>query len=124
MLLFIILFCVFFFLRKQNPATYMLEVIGDSDIVNKYDFVEVYKQSELCHENTQLLAEMEHPTGPNAELPISDISSDRLVGGYVATRQTQVRELVKKFWRSYWRSPQYNYFRLLLMVSVALILGI
>ncbi|CAK4089647.1 unnamed protein product [Aphanomyces euteiches] len=102
-----------------NPATWMLEVIGagvETKVTNTTDYVEVFQHSE---EYKQLQAGLAIHTLPRADIPEMNYTSKRASSNYV-----QFTYLLQQFIRMYWRTPSYNYTRVLLSTFLAILLGI
>ncbi|KAG9410908.1 transcription factor [Aphanomyces cochlioides] len=87
----------------------MLEVIGagvETKVTNTTDYVEVFQNSE---EYKQLQAALVVHTVPRADVPEMNYISKR-----AATNAIQCQYVVQRFMRMYWRTPSYNYTRILL----------
>jgi ABC-type multidrug transport system permease subunit len=128
----------------QNPATWMLEMIGAGTSgaqESVIDFHVYYKQSALCNSiqtkvNT-LCSVDDHETGqadpretgasspssPHSYLSISAITSlsKQSAFKYNASYSTQFYWLMKRSILTYWRSPSYNFVRMLISLIIALI---
>ncbi|RHY25374.1 hypothetical protein DYB32_008360 [Aphanomyces invadans] len=101
-----------------NPATYMLEVIGAGigrkDIKN---YADEYANSALRVKNNKEATRLSEPS--DAMVRFSTLEFDP-----IATSMTnQLRWLVLKSSRTYWRSPAYNFVRIVLFPIFALIFG-
>lgn len=103
----------------HNPATWMLEVTGGGG--NKQaatsDFPSLYAQSELKRRN-DAKADTLAAEGQAAHAPLA------LAGRYAAGGSTQRKWLMLKWNKLYWRSPSYNWVRLVMTVAVALVYGL
>ncbi|CAK4273245.1 unnamed protein product [Aphanomyces euteiches] len=102
-----------------NPATWMLEVIGagvETKVTNTTDYVQVFQNSE---EYKQLQAALAVHTVPRADVPEMSYTSKR-----AATNAIQCQYVVQRFMRMYWRTPSYNYTRILLSAFLAILFGI
>ncbi|KAI3428353.1 hypothetical protein D9Q98_006733 [Chlorella vulgaris] len=104
-----------------NPATWMLEVTGGSTSTtfksSDQDFPTIYAESELCRSNR---ANMERlaAEGKKAFEPL------RLSSTYATSWNMQRAVLTQKFFKIYWRSPNYNFVRFLMTLMIAIILGL
>ncbi|KAK6360775.1 hypothetical protein TWF730_006897 [Orbilia blumenaviensis] len=106
---------------NDNPAEYMLEVIGAapgtrSDI----DWPSVWKQSpeyrEVRAELTRLRNLINHPS------PIAD----EVVSGhqqFAAPFSAQLFQVLKRVFQQYWRTPSYIYSKVLLAVGCSMLIG-
>eukprot|EP00299_Pterocystis_sp_00344_P019876 c9825_g1_i2.p1 GENE.c9825_g1_i2~~c9825_g1_i2.p1 ORF type:complete len:1420 (-),score=398.97 c9825_g1_i2:102-4361(-) len=104
------------FREGQNPATYMLEVIGAGTATNvnlREDPSEYYTRSSLAETNLQELSELTQPVG--TPVTFSTV--------FAASFRAQVKALVIKSFKNYWRSPNYNVTRILIIALVAFIFG-
>ncbi|KAH9124936.1 hypothetical protein AeMF1_004385 [Aphanomyces euteiches] len=102
-----------------NPATWMLEVIGagvETKVTNTTDYVQVFQNSE---EYKQLQAALAVHTVPRADVPEMNYTSKR-----AATNAIQCQYVVQRFMRMYWRTPSYNYTRILLSAFLAILFDI
>ena len=130
--------------KGHNPATWMLEVIGAGTGGNTagsvVDFHEYYKQSSACVINTAkvdalCILDIDDLENGNvvvvkhsecAFLPVffgkgrpdRDLLPERL---YIAGYSTQFQYLMTRFLLSYWRSPTYNFVRMVVSIVIALI---
>jgi ABC-type multidrug transport system ATPase subunit/ABC-type multidrug transport system permease subunit len=106
---------------KQNPATWMLEVIGagvghqPTDVT---DFVRHFKESK---EAQNLMDYLERPglTHPRPDLPEMVFKKKRAASPF-----TQVWFLTQRFIVMYWRTPTYNLTRIVIALGLALISGL
>jgi hypothetical protein len=96
----------------ENPANWMLRVITDESMG---DLAEIYLQSE---EFTELKEELDKiKDNPDPELKVEYDSE-------FAAPKSKRRELINKRLRLiYWRSPAYNYSRIIVSLLIAFILG-
>ena len=94
---------------KQNPATWMLDVIATEGI----DFAEAYQGSALAQENAKELE------------TLRQASSETLSSGsrYPRSLPAQLKILLGKWNSIYWRSTNYNITRTLTCILIALVLG-
>ncbi|KAF0708649.1 Aste57867_6273 [Aphanomyces stellatus] len=102
-----------------NPATWMLEVIGagvETKSANTTDYVQVFKAS---HEFKQLSLDLDLHCLPRPDIPEMTFTSKR-----AATNGTQCAYVVQRFMRMYWRTPSYNYTRMMLSVFLAILFGL
>ncbi|GMF25070.1 unnamed protein product [Phytophthora lilii] len=108
-----------------NPATWMLEVIGagvadvgDKQPTEDVDFVQVFNASA----SKKLLDEKLTKTG--VFLPSETIQSLQYGKKRAASNGTQIRFLLRRFFRMFWRTPAYNLTRLAISPMLGLIFGI
>ncbi len=127
--------------KNQNPATWMLEVIGagtGSSLANLPDFHNYYKASGLCttntihiqslcsaHDEADLDAAGTDPTACMVKpvcvaVGLSD-DQPRHKAAYSASYPKQFALLMRRAVLSYWRSPSYNFVRMVISVVIALI---
>jgi ABC-type multidrug transport system ATPase subunit len=133
-----------------NPATWMLEVIGAGTSgganANVIDFHAYYLQSALCAVNTARVDALVTTALSPADLEsgnlvvvkdgtecgfvpvlcgtVHDLLPDRdaiPAHTYNASYVTQFRMLMYRFLMAYWRSPTYNFVRMVVSVVIALI---
>lgn len=114
--------------NHQNPATWMLEVIGagtggSSESVT--DFHSYYKQSTSCRvvqsKVEALSSAGEDETPVNSNYAASPGSPQPRQFQYNASYGTQFFWLMKRSILTYWRSPSYNFVRMLISLIIALI---
>ncbi|CAK4683438.1 unnamed protein product [Aphanomyces euteiches] len=107
-------------IEGANPATWMLECIGAGVDVKRttanIDFVQVFQQSP---EFKTLKDGLQHYARPSSDVPELKFAKKR-----AATPATQCRMLVQRFLRLYWRTPSYNYTRLVVTVFLSLLFGL
>lgn len=98
--------------KDTNPADWMLDVVGDDSI----DWVEEWRKSaerEREEDEIESLVQIGQGDGGDITEPF-----DRVSFG------TQLKEVTRRtFWR-YWRLPEYNLTRIILVTMVALSVGI
>ncbi|GMF30840.1 unnamed protein product [Phytophthora lilii] len=103
---------------NQNPATWMLEVIGAgvSNTVTT-DFVQQFKNSA---EKRSLDAALDRPgvNHPAPGVPEMVFTKKR-----AASSMTQLRFLMKRFNDRYWRTPSYNITRVAISLMLAIVFG-
>ncbi|KAE8983102.1 ABC transporter G family member 37 [Phytophthora rubi] len=102
---------------QYNPATYMMEVIGAGIGRDVKDYSVEYKNSELGKTNrdrTLQLCEVSEGFVRHSTLNYKPIAT-----GF----WNQLGQLAKKQQLTYWRSPQYNFMRMLLFPLFAIIFG-
>ncbi|KAL4427934.1 hypothetical protein ABPG75_002023 [Micractinium tetrahymenae] len=104
-----------------NPATWMLEVTGGSmSTVFKssgLDFPAIYAVSALCSENEARMGRLVEEGRKGSE-PLS------LSTAYATSMATQLRVVTQKWFKLYWRNPNYNFVRFIMTICIALILGL
>ncbi|KAK1943395.1 ABC transporter G family member 36 [Phytophthora citrophthora] len=106
---------------RQNPATWMLEVIGagvSSGRARDIDFVDVFSKSDekgiMDETLLQLGISMESPDWPEVTFMKKRASNG----------STQMYFLVKRFFALYWRTPAFNLTRFAIVLGVAIICGL
>ncbi|RHY86960.1 hypothetical protein DYB37_011229 [Aphanomyces astaci] len=101
-----------------NPATWMLDVIGAGVEAKSAatDFVQVFHASPEAKQLQAGLAVhmLSHPDRPEMKF-----TSKR-----AASNATQCQYVVQRFMRMYWRTPSYNYTRLMLSIFLAVLFGL
>ncbi|GLJ08416.1 hypothetical protein SUGI_0088300 [Cryptomeria japonica] len=101
---------------KQNPATWMLDVTSTNmELSQGIDFAEDYKNSPLYKANVSLAKELCIPTSGAKDLYFPMQFSQSFLGQFKFC-------LWKQNW-SYWRSPDYNFIRILTCFVVSVLLG-
>jgi len=97
-----------------NPATYMLEVIGAGTQASRVttDVNGYYLQSSMSAANDLELSKL---STPGTKIEFAHV--------YAAGPRAQAKALVIKATKNYWRSPNYNFTRMLISLLVALIFG-
>uniref|UniRef100_H3H0T1 ABC transporter domain-containing protein n=1 Tax=Phytophthora ramorum TaxID=164328 RepID=H3H0T1_PHYRM len=107
--------------KDQNPASWMLEVIGagvSSSSKNTTDFVKCFQESE---EKRILDAQMDRPgvARPSPDLPEMLFQKKRAANSY-----TQMKFLLKRFNDRYWRTPTYNITRFAISLGLSILFAI
>ncbi|GMF46956.1 unnamed protein product [Phytophthora fragariaefolia] len=107
--------------EDQNPASWMLEVIGagvSSTSSNTTDFVKCFQESE---EKRILDVQLDRPgvARPSPDLPEILFEKKRAANSY-----TQMRFLVKRFNDRYWRTPTYNITRFAIALGLGVLFGV
>ncbi|XP_047315156.1 pleiotropic drug resistance protein 3-like [Impatiens glandulifera] len=101
---------------NYNPATWMLEVTSTSSEAElQIDFAQVYKNSALYKDNTELVKTLSIPSPNSKDLHFPTRFSQNGWG--------QFKSCLWKQYLSYWRSPSYNLNRSLYLVFASLLLG-
>ena len=119
-------------LPNYNPATWMLEVIGagTSGNVSATDFHAYYNTSTLCQVNKAGVDALCSCSGSNVIASISiggeanpdPNPSTRHQGElYNTTYQEQFKLLTYRAALSYWRSPSYNFARMMISLVIAIL---
>ncbi|KAG6957032.1 hypothetical protein JG688_00011158, partial [Phytophthora aleatoria] len=101
--------------------TWMLEVIGagvGNSNGDKTDFVKVFQASKHC-DFLQSNLDREGVTRPSPDFSELTYGDKR-----AATEMTQVRLLLQRFFRMYWRTASYNLTRFSLFLILGLVFGI
>ncbi|OWZ15990.1 Pleiotropic drug resistance protein transporter [Phytophthora megakarya] len=107
--------------KNNNPATWMLEVIGagvGNDNGDMNDFVTVFKESQLFEE---LEAGMTRGGvfRPSPSVPALEYTDKR-----AATELTQAKFLMRRFFLIYWRTASYNLTRFFISIFLGLLFGL
>ena len=98
-----------------NPATWMLEVIGaGTSSLNNQDYAALYRESSLCQGGVD---EVERLLISSKKEPLAFDSE------FATGFQTQFRELVAKYQNVYYRTPSYNFTRVVVGILVAGVFG-
>ena len=104
---------------SYNPASWMLEVTGAAASTvftsTDADFANEYSHSKLHEEN---MVEMANIISEGGKLGVAD------AGMRLTSSATQRKQLIKKYWLIYWRSPNYNFIRIVMTVAIALVYGL
>ncbi|CAI7757903.1 unnamed protein product [Closterium sp. NIES-53] len=100
----------------QNPATYMLEMIGAGiGHAAMRDFALDYAESVLAADNQEQLDGIRFGRGEYGPEPT--------VKGYAATWGTMTRVVFLRQVRTYWRNVSYSFGRIMFSIILGLILG-
>ncbi|CAI5462083.1 unnamed protein product, partial [Closterium sp. Yama58-4] len=100
----------------QNPATYMLEMIGAGiGHAAMRDFALDYAESVLAADNQEQLDAIRFGRGEYGPEPT--------VKGYAATFGTMTRVVFLRQFRTYWRNVSYSFGRIMFSIILGLILG-
>ena len=110
-------------LPGYNPASWMLEVTGAAtgtvfSAGNITDFAAEYGSSELRATNDMRGTALAEAARKAAAAPLD------VHGSSFTCRATQRKWLIKKFWLVYWRAPEYNFTRIVLITITAVMYGI
>ncbi|KAG6614984.1 pleiotropic drug resistance protein ABC superfamily [Phytophthora cinnamomi] len=106
---------------KQNPATWMLEVIGagvSSGRARDLDFVDIFSKSE----EKRMMDDMLHQPGITTTSP--DWPEVTFMKKRASKGSTQMYFLMKRFFALYWRTPAFNLTRFAIVLGVAIICGL
>lgn len=103
-----------------NPATWMLEVTGGSMATTfkaaDIDFPLEYSKCALKEQN---LSNMEVLVQESLKSTVLTIDQQ-----YATSFGTQAKMLLKKYFAFYWRAPHYNFIRIIMTLTIALIYGL
>ncbi|KAF5667190.1 atpase [Fusarium heterosporum] len=107
---------------KANPAEHMLKVIGAAPgVTTDIDWPAIWRQSPeyktVQHELESLKSE-----GHSAQTPTSGDASE--FKEFASSYSTQAKEVTKRLFQQYWRSPSYMYSKVALSVGAALFIGL
>ncbi|XP_040370209.1 pleiotropic drug resistance protein 3 isoform X2 [Rosa chinensis] len=101
---------------NYNPATWMLEVTSPSaEAKLAIDFAQLYRESDLCQKNNDLVRELSFPVEGSKELNFPT--------RFPQNGWEQFKACLWKRHLSYWRNPKYNLGRLLITAASSLIFG-
>jgi ABC-type multidrug transport system ATPase subunit/ABC-type multidrug transport system permease subunit len=104
-----------------NPATWMLEVTGGSMATSfqaaDIDFPMEYSQSDLKVKNDDESVSVVRRTLESAAVLTVDSK-------YATSFYTQVKMTMMKYFAFYWRAPHYNFTRIIMTLTIALIYGL
>ncbi|GMH32356.1 hypothetical protein BSKO_00190 [Bryopsis sp. KO-2023] len=103
-----------------NPATWMLEVTGGAAktmvAAADADFPEIYENHDICAANEEDANQLvKESAATHSPLTLS--------GHYAIPLSWQISVLMKKFLITYWRSPAYNFVRMVVTIVTALVFG-
>jgi len=99
-----------------NPANWMLEVTSHaSERAGGVDFAEAYASSDVSGEVDKVIGELESPADDSRPLAVGEL--------HVASVWLQFQANFHRFWRQYWRSPEYNLTRLAVTIGIAFVFG-
>jgi hypothetical protein len=101
----------------ENPATWMLTTIGAGSAVagNEFDYAGAYTGSAL-----HVL------TIEKIEKVVSAVSDNGLISfssRYATSMTTQIKTVMVRTWKVYWRSPTYNRTRILVSAVLSFLIG-
>lgn len=102
----------------------MLQVIGaGSTQTSSVDFHEYYKSSSLCESNKIVVAAYctDTSSSPTVDQPVVDDASKVVLPEYYASYSSQFKYLMIRALKTYWRSPSYNFVRMIVNLLVALL---
>ncbi|XP_044464596.1 pleiotropic drug resistance protein 1-like isoform X2 [Mangifera indica] len=100
----------------HNPATWMLEVTtAAQEAALGINFTDIYKNSELCRRNKELIKELSTPPPGSKDLHFGTTYSQSFF--------TQCIACLWKQHMSYWRNPPYTAVRLFFTAFIALMFG-
>ena len=119
----------------RNPATWMLQVIGAgtaraTDVLQvSVDFAAYYKSTSLCQANGAKVLSLtkDHTEDDDIKRSISRLESFKhavetvVHSSYASARWTQFKCLFSRTFISYWRTPSYNFLRMVISILIALI---
>uniref|UniRef100_A0A2N9IZG4 ABC transporter domain-containing protein n=1 Tax=Fagus sylvatica TaxID=28930 RepID=A0A2N9IZG4_FAGSY len=103
--------------NNYNPATWMLEVTSTSaEAELGVDFAQKYRESALFEKNKELVQQLSSPPPGSRDLYFPTHFSQN---GWV-----QFKSCLWKQHLAYWRSPAYNFMRIMLTLVSALVIGV
>ncbi|KAH9126903.1 hypothetical protein AeMF1_002677 [Aphanomyces euteiches] len=112
---------------KENPATYMLDVLAANPTI---DFTSLYWSSDLCKRNLNLSgAHGSSNESKNLDANVTGNTSTKYKAGDISPSRsvpysTQLLYLGQRTARKYWRTVEYSFGRVLIAVFVAIIFGV
>lgn len=107
--------------EDENPAEYMLDVIGaGATATTKFDWHQLYLESEM---HAKLLTELDKYENMNKGLQISAEDAERGNREYAAPLAVQMDLVLRRAFKHYWRSPTYLSAKLGLNVIAGLFIG-
>ncbi|KAJ8771739.1 hypothetical protein K2173_026916 [Erythroxylum novogranatense] len=102
---------------NYNPATWMLEVTSAAlEAQLGLDFSRVYKESPLCMENLEGVQRLSEAPAGSSEIHFPT--------RYACNSWEQFEACIWKQNLSYWRSPAYNFTRLMLTIISSILLAV
>ncbi|KAL0711599.1 hypothetical protein Bca4012_018577 [Brassica carinata] len=102
--------------KGHNPAAWMLDVTSSTEEHRLgVDFAEIYRNSNLCRRNKELIEGLSKPSNSSQELEFPTRYSQSFYSQFVACLWKQNL--------SYWRNPQYTAVRFFYTVVISLMLG-
>ncbi|XP_056162933.1 pleiotropic drug resistance protein 3-like [Syzygium oleosum] len=100
--------------NNYNPATWILEITSPSlEDQLRIDYSVIYKESERCRTNLELVRELSLPAAGTKEISFS--------ARFPQNRWEQFKTCLWKQHLTYWRSPKYNLVRLLFITASSLL---
>jgi ABC-type multidrug transport system ATPase subunit len=102
----------------ENPATWMLTTIGAGSAgsdADGFDFSKAYAQSPFASDCINKIKSMNLGTIDETKISMST--------KYATSTSFQSREVFRRLWKIYFRSPGYNRVRLIVSAIVALLFG-
>lgn len=90
-------------------------------VIQQTDFHVYYKSTPLCLANTETINSLCSFADDDAAVSIHSGSSNEHKSLYAAPNGTQMKLLIKRAVVAYWRTPSYNFTRVVLNVVVALL---
>lgn len=113
--------------HRQNPAVWMLEIIGagTSAATNDTDFHAQYNHSGLCEANDiHLKGLIKDPNDPEYTSTRESMKMNEMpTKGFNATYWTQFTWIGYRTMTTYWRTPVYNLMRFVINIIFALVFG-
>ena len=101
---------------RHNPANWMLEVTSHSgEEAIGIDFADAYAKSDLARRMGDVIKQYTNPTPGIGPLVMHEL--------HVASPWDQFTANLQRFWRMYWRAPEYNLTRLAVTLGVAFVFG-
>jgi ABC-type multidrug transport system ATPase subunit/ABC-type multidrug transport system permease subunit len=101
---------------RHNPANWMLEQTSPAgEEALRVDFAEQYQQSDVARQMMEVIKQYEVPEPGSQPLAMGAM--------HVAPFKTQFTANFVRFWRMYWRLPEYNLTRLVVTLGIAFVFG-
>lgn len=101
---------------RHNPANWMLQVTSQAgeEALNT-DFAEEYAHSDVARSTMEVIKQYEVPKPDSQPLLLEEM--------HVSSFKTQFSANLLRFWKMYWRQPEYNLTRLVVTLGIAFVFG-
>lgn len=101
----------------ENPATWMLTTIGagSAGSGNQFDYAGAYAASTL---HDSCLDRIGNIVGAMEDEELITFHSK-----YATTTATQIKTVMERTWKVYWRSPSYNRTRIIMSTALSILIG-
>jgi len=106
---------------EENPAEYMLETVGAGATgKSSQDWPAVWRESQ---EAKLVQTELDRIHAEKSKEPVNDRSKEAGSGEFAMPLTAQMKEVTRRIFQQYWRTPAYIYGKLTLGVMSALFIG-